>query len=894
MKSSLVWRSIVVVLVLAGWVYSLFPIHDRDFLGVLRNEAAAELTAFEKTAPRAEAKVAKLQQRLDDMADKSSATYTRLDAERRELEAEAKRSVELLERFTQLLADTEQLLAEDPSLAAYMAVREAAKGTSSRRRVALNQFVHVPTQPKASNKLVLSYLRRKAAGKLRLGLDLRGGTEFVLGFNPDELPSDRRGDPAIVRDQIIEILRNRVDVMGVVEPEIKQIGPTSISLRMPMVSEGDKADIRRTIKQTAKLEFKLVHPRNNALVQQYHADPEAFQAPTGYEYREMEVERDGVADMQVIFVRARPERLSGEEVIRGRATYNEFGNYRVTLALNTRGAAAFYRITEAHVGEQLAIVLDGKVYSAPTINEPIAGGNAEITGGFTAEEARRLAGVIESGNLPVSISIDSEFGTDPTLGADSIRSGTWAAVCGMICVVLFMVAYYRLAGVIAVSALACNILLVMGTLTLTGATITLPGIAGIVLTIGMAVDANVLIFERIREECRKGKSIGNAVKAGYGRAFVTILDSNLTTLLTALILFRVGTGPIRGFAVTLSIGIVASMFTALFMTRAVFDLLLYLGRLRGLQMASLFTNPKIDFLKLKRVAIGFSGVLLVVSLAWVGVRGSSVLSIDFLGGTEVTYRYTGSVEAPSVATIRQGLDAAGYQDCRIGYKYSVAQGGRLLEVVLPERSTDEEKLDLDRIAETLNAAADGDAFRQVQTTSVGGLIGAQFQKQAVIAAVLAAIGIIVYISFRFEFAYGVASVVALVHDVIIAGGLYLLCGRQLSLPVVAALLTIMGYSLNDTIVVFDRIREDLALQKGGTYAEIINLSINQTLARTVLTSVTTLLVVLVLFLFGGGAINDFALVMLLGICVGTYSSIFVASIIVAAWHKRARGHTDAA
>ncbi|MCF7855790.1 MAG: protein translocase subunit SecF, partial [Candidatus Pacebacteria bacterium] len=372
------------------------------------------------------------------------------------------------------------------------------------------------------------------------------------------------------------------------------------------------------------------------------------------------------------------------------------------------------------------------------------------------------------------------------------------------------------------------------------------------------------------------------------RAFVTILDANLTTLITALILYRVGTGPIRGFAVTLSIGIVASMFTALFMSRAIFDLLVSMGWIKNLSMASIVKNPTFDFLKVKNVAFAASGLLIVVSLVCALVRGHDAMSIDFAGGTAVAFRVTGE-SPPSVRDVRDVVGGMGYTSARVGYKYSAAGQSKLLEVVLPEQSTDEAALDLDKLTASLDDAFEDATFEHAQTTSVGSVIGERFREKAVWAIVLAVIAIIIYISFRFEFAYGVASVLALVHDVIIAAGVYLLLGRQLSLPVVAALLTIMGYSLNDTIVLFDRIREDLGLLKNKSYRDIINLSINQTLSRTLLTSLTTLLVVIILFLFGGGAINDFALVMLLGIVVGTYSSIFVASATIATWHKPVRG-----
>lgn len=893
MKRSLIWRSIVISAVLLGWLLSLFPLKDKDVLDVFRKLSAKTVVELREDAEEATADVADLKKKLEALTDKEGEKAAKFQKQLDERQAEADKASGLVTQYDELMARVDAIL-KDSSTAPYRAILDAAQGDVGHKRVRLSDYISIPTRSSASNKVVMSYIRRKAAGKLHLGLDLKGGTEFVIGFDAEEVPAGRPVES--VRDQIIEILRNRVDVMGLVEPELKPTGPNSISLRMPSVTEGEKADIRSTIKATAKLEFRLVDKDNAVKVREYNADPRNFHPNRGYEYAELETEEEGEVKTEVIFISKRAERIRGEDVERAMATFDEFGNWAVSLAFNTRGSKAFAAVTSEHVNERLAIVMDGKVYSAPVIREAITGGRAEINGSFSAEEARRLAGVIESGNLPVSISIDSEFGTDPTLGRDSIQSGIWAAATGMGLVLLFMIYYYRFAGVVAIIALFCNLILVLGTLTLTGATITLPGIAGMVLTIGMAVDANVLIFERIREELLNGKTIGNALKAGYGRAFVTILDSNLTTLLTALILYRFGTGSIKGFAVTLSVGIIASMFTALFMTRLIFDLRLYTGSLKAFKFVVFkpITDCAYNFLSIKKITAGVSITVAILSIVVMVARGSGALSIDFAGGTEVAYAGEKGVE-PSVADVRAFLKTQGFDNVRVGYKSSPAQGARLLEFTLPQRSTDESGLDMDGLLVAMNQKFPDAKLTQVQTNSVGGLVGKEFQRKAILAAVLATLGIIIYISFRFEFAYAVASVVALIHDIVIAAGIYLMWGfgaRQLSLPVVAALLTIMGYSLNDTIVVFDRIREDLSLHRGRSYVDIINLSINQTLSRTLLTSLTTLLVVLTLYLFGGGAINDFAVVMLVGVIVGTYSSVFVASAIIASWHKHSRDHVE--
>lgn len=888
MKSSLLWRFALIVVVIVAWTVSLFPLHDRDVHVIFQKMARPQVEDLQQQAESARETVEQLQAKLEG-AEEGGRKAEKLSEKLAEAQAEADEAKKLLDQYDELIETVEKLHAQHPGWAWYRTYEEAAKRGADRRAIRLREFVPVPLQPSASNNLVLSRVRNKATGKLRLGLDLQGGTEFIIGFDADDIKTN--DPPERIRDQIITILSNRVDSMGVSEPEIKAAGETTISLRMPSVTEDSKADIRRTIKQTAKLNFHIVHENNQDLAKQYRESPEDFETPLGYTRKEMEIERDGDIQTEILFIKRRSTDVKGEDVNRATATFGEFGSYSISLEFTSDGAGNFSDVTSENVGRRLAIVLDGKVYSAPNINEAISGGRAQITGSFSPEEAQRLAGVISAGNLPVSISIDSEFGTDPTLGKDSIRSGVQATLWGLAAVVVFMLLYYRIAGAIAILALGINILLVMGTLTLAGATITLPGIAGIVLTIGMAVDANVLIFERIREERKHGKTLWNGLKAGYNRAFVTIVDANLTTLITALILFRVGTGPIRGFAVTLSIGILASMFTALFMTRTIFDLLISRGWVTKLSMFSFFENPNFKFLNVRKIAASISVVVLLFSLGTALMRGRDALSIDFTGGTAVALQHE-SDAPPSVGDIRKVLQNAGFEEVRPGYKSAAQEESRLLEVSLPERSTNEAQMNPVDIADALNEAFPEANFTIGQTNSIGGLVGERFQQKALLAGVLAAVAVILYISFRFEFTYGIAAVVALVHDVLIAMGIYLLCGRQLSLTVVAALLTIMGYSLNDTIVVFDRIREDLALITKGTYRDIINISINQTLSRTVLTSLTTLLVVIILFLFGGGAINDFALIMLIGVVVGTYSSIFVASSMVAIWHKTSRQHAE--
>ncbi|MDQ0287930.1 protein translocase subunit SecD [Oligosphaera ethanolica] len=893
MKKSLIIRWIIIALVVIGWLSAMFPIRDKDYLGEFDRISAKQLAALQARSQNV-LKVGnpdELKAKLDAMEAKDSDEYKALQKSYSELQASPDYEAWVkVKDFAELMRRVAAVRSDDASISGYKALERAAQGNADLYRINLSDFVNVPFQAKASNKTILRYVRVKSAGKLRLGLDLQGGTEFVLGFNEKDVPKDEKVED--IRDRILVIMDNRLNSMGVTEPEIKATGKNTISVRMPSVDEADKSDIRSTIKQAAKLEFHLVAENSDELVSQYMADRQNFRTPPGLIRKEIESERNGELITQVVFIEKTPQRIRGEDVDKAFPNVDEFGNWSISLRFKSRGARAFADVTGKNVGRQLAIVLDGVVYSAPNIREAISGGQAEISGSFTFEEARRLSGVIASGNVPVTVNIDSEFGTDPTLGADSVRSGSWAGLLGMALVILFMMWYYRVAGLIAVSALVVNTVLVLGTMALTKATITMPGIAGMVLTIGMAVDANVLIFERIREELKRGKTIGNAIVAGYQRAFSSIFDSNLTTLVTAFFMYQFGSGSVKGFAVTLSFGIFASMFTAIFMTRAIFDLLVLRDIIKGLPMRTFkfLENLNVDYLKYRKNAIRGSLVLCVVSLACFGVRyfgTKDALGLDFAGGTELAYTCDG--QAPDVDEVRKFLGTQGYGDnLRVGYKRG--QGGeRLLEIVLPIIKVKDQVQEVDYTA--FSMALD-QAFPEVkiglkQTNTVGGNVGAKFRNDAIWAAVLSTLGIIVYLAFRFELMFGLAAVLAVAHDALVSAGLFMLCGGQLSLTAMAALMTIFGYSLNDTIVIFDRIRETRELNKDKSYYELINQAVNESMSRTLLTSLTTLLVVVSLLVFGGGAIFDFALIMFFGIFTGTYSTIFIASAFINTWHKRA-------
>jgi SecD/SecF fusion protein len=562
------------------------------------------------------------------------------------------------------------------------------------------------------------------------------------------------------------------------------------------------------------------------------------------------------------------------------------GDPEVEFTLNDEGARRFAEITRNNVGRRLAIVLDHELYSAPRINGEIPTGRGEITGNFSIEEAQQLANVLQN-PLQVPVGIRSESSVDPTLGKDTIRSGISSAVYGTIAVAGFMIAYYLFAGFVADIALLMNIIILLGVMCSVGTTLTLPGIAGVVLTIGMAVDANVLIFERIREEFGKGKSLRAAVTAGYDRAFRTIFDSHVTTLISSIILIYMGTGPIKGFGVTLTIGVAASLFTALVVTRLIFDFLLSKGWLKSLPMLHIIKVTKVDFMRFSKFAFIISSAIIIIGLAYGGfIRGKDVLGIDFAGGDNLTLRFSQKVEPDK---LRETIAKVGIPDVQIQFQKDIARNSETLRITSPYGTGE-------KIGANLAKSFPEAHFEEMGVEQVGPAIGGEIMSNALIAGMLSMFGILIYVAIRYEFSFAVGAIVAVVHDILLTIGCYCLTGlfgegRRFNATMVAAVLTIIGFSLNDKVVIFDRIREDLKLGVRGSFKDIINQALNQTLSRTIITSGTVFLATMSLFVFGGGAINDFAFTFLIGIITGTYSSIYIASAFVLWWHKGERPQT---
>lgn len=779
-----------------------------------------------------------------------------------------------------------------------------------------NYFPQFNPDPDANaNLYVLNRVQRMAAGKVRLGIDLKGGTSFRLGMDMDYLRQKEEAALAAAgtnatalnpvefsykreaaMSQAVEVLRRRVDSLGVAEPVIQPVGEDQIIVQLPGLSAAEMDSARQQIQRAAFLEFRLVHERSAELLRDGLIEP-------GYErMTQVSVNKQGqkiATELLVSKRRAagvidgRRVELTGQHVSQARVDRAEFtGQPEIVFRLNGEGAQLFGQITSENIGREMAIILDGRLQSAPTIQDAILGGNGVIHGNYTEKEAFDLSSVLQN-PLQAPLKLLSESRVDPTLGADTIASGVRAALAGLIFVSVFMLVYYLLGGLIANAALVLNIIILLGVMSQIDATLTLPGIAGIVLTVGMAVDANVLIFERMREELAAGKSLRGAINAGYERAFVTILDSNLTTLIASIVLIVMGTGPIKGFGYTLTIGIGVSMFTALVFTRLVFDLLLDRGLLKRLKMLSFIGATRVDFLKLARPAFILAWLIILSGLSY-GVlgRGGDAVNHEFKGGVEVTFSFRERPDQEQVsASVRQAIGS----EPTVQFQRDIGGGNETL-VVKSELVTDPAiQNEADRIERTAKLIAEslakdfaGAGLAVANQELSGPSVGAEIQQSALISVVLALFGILVYVAFRYEFSFAVAAVVAVIHDVLMTSAVYFLAGYQMSSPMIAALMTIIGFSINDTIVIFDRIREDLRLNIRGSFKELINIALNQTLSRTIITSGTVFLSTLALFVFGGGGLRDFSFALLIGIVSGTFSTIYIASAIVLWWHKGQR------
>ena len=786
-------------------------------------------------------------------------------------------------------------------------------------------------------------------------------------FTNDQVIRVIREEAKSAVDNSFNVLRNRIDRFGVTQPNIQQVGNSGkILIELPGVKDPER--VRKLLQGTASLEFWRTYQGNevnlyavdarvadilNNLSDSTAVENPLFRvlSPSGWNnacigfaagvdtatvnrYLTMAadvlpagfkgmwsvkptdlVKGNNLYELVAIKVTSSDGKapLDGGVVTDARVNFN--GSQRggngapsVSMTMNAEGANKWAQITKSEIGKQVAIVLDGLVYSYPTVNSEITGGSSEITGNFDVQEAEDLANVLKSGKLPAPATIIQEQVVGPSLGSASIRAGLISFLIAFCLVLIYMVFFYQGAGLIADVALLCNVLLLFGVLVSFGAVLTLPGIAGLVLTLGMAVDANVIIYERIKEELAAGKGFSLAVHDGYKNAYSAIIDGQLTTLITGIILYIFGSGPVQGFATTLIIGIVTSVLTSIFITRIIFDDRIKAGKSVAMSnklTQNILKNTKVDFIGLKKWSYAISGALIIISIASIAFKGFSY-GVDFTGGRTYIVRFDKSVTAEDVrASVEATFEAAAKEAGIDQYSVEVKQfGGDAQMKITTQYKNDSESTEVDAEIEGLLYDSLKDFYAEniqlddfkstlenpngiISSDKVGPTIARDITRSAFIAVFLALLAIFGYIALRFKgWTWGLGGVVSLAHTALIVIGFFSLFNGILPFNLdvdqtfIAAILTIIGYAINDNVVIFDRIREQKGLHPKEDFRTTVNTALNATLTRTLNTSVSTLLPMLAIAIFGGESIRGLAVALCLGVIIGTYASIMIGTPIM--------------
>ncbi len=666
--------------------------------------------------------------------------------------------------------------------------------------------------------------------------------------------------------QSIEVISKRINELGTTEPIVQRQGTDRILVQVPGLQDPQR--LKDLIGQTAKLTFQMVDV-SMSVQEAVNGRPPAGSSVLY-----------STDDPPVPYLVENRILVSGENLVDAQATFDQRTSEAVvSFRFDAKGAARFGQATQQNVGRPFAIVLDNEVISAPRINEPILGGSGQISGNFTSESANDLAVLLRAGALPVDLTIVEERTVGPSLGADSISGGKFASLIAGILVVGFMIVAYGTLGVIANVALAANVALIIAILSILGATLTMPGIAGIVLTVGMAVDSNVIIYERVREERRLGRSLVQSLDSGFARALATIVDANFTTFIAAVILFYLGSGPVRGFAITLAIGIITTVFTAFTLTRWLIAIWLRRAKPKELPRGMIQFVPDdttLPFMSWRRYAFALSAALsIAATILFFTIEMN--YGIDFRGGTSIEIQ--AKQGSSNSAEVRERLSELNIGDVQV--QDFGSNRDLLIRIESQGLGDSGEQGVVDKVRSELE---DQYEFRRVE--SVGPTVSSELAFNGTLGVVASLVAMLIYIWFRFEWQFGAGAVIATIHDVTMMIGLYVLTGIEFNLTSIAAILTIVGYSINDTVVVYDRVRENLRKYKKMPIEQLLDLSMNQTLTRTILTGVTTLLALTALYLFGGEVIQSFVFAMIFGILVGTYSSIFVAGPLLILFRLR--------
>lgn len=764
-----------------------------------------------------------------------------------------------------LVKERLQTLTQD----ARRALREAKIGAESIRRSG-NGVVVTLADPATTSQAATELTKlASAVGNPGLGitatdLDVRQSSGTVTLALTEAGLTDRT---AAAVEQSLEIIRQRIDQVGVAEPTIQRVGSDRILVQLPGVQ--DPARIRELLGSTAKMSFHLLS--TSATGDFVPAGVTMLKDAAGRSYP----------------VEDRVE-LTGDRLTDARVGFDQTTNEpMVSFRFDSAGARRFADITRDNVGRPFAIVLDDHVLSAPVIREPITGGSGQISGAFTVAEATDLAAMLRAGALPAKLTVIEERTVGADLGADAIEMGITTGLVGFALVVGFMLTLYGAWGLLANLALGLNVILTFAGLTLLGATLTLPGIAGIVLGVGLAVDANVLINERIREEQKKGMSAIAALDAGFRRAYSTIVDGNVTALIASVLLFWFGTGPVRGFAVTMGLGIAISMFTAVSVVRMLMLAIVRARKLKRIDIRPLLPfrlipdGTAIPFMKARFFGIGFSAFLSLASIGLFIYPGLNY-GVDFRGGIQLQVETAAPAD---LAGFRSGLDGLGLGEVTL---QAFGDDNHLL--VRVERQPGDEAAQTAAVERLKQEVTVIDASAKVIGTEVvGPKVSGELATAGVLAVVFASLAMLVYIWVRFEWPFAVGAIATLILDITKTVGFFALTGLDFNLTAIAALLTLVGYSVNDKVVVYDRMRENMRLYKSMPLRELIDKSINETLARSLYTSVTAFLSLLPMAIWGGSAVESFAVPMIFGIVIAASSSVFIAApilLFLGDWRKR--------
>ena len=834
------WKLLLSVAI-AGWALSeLFPLKDVPFPAYAAANVTAKKAEFDKLLGEAAVRVRRGQAPSESIALKQIGKERRLD-------------------LTQFFPD--------------IRIEDTLKNIEKR------------------NDILVGELLRRSKGRLQLGLDLRGGVAFTLQVEEKAAARERDDVRKEKLQKAIEIISTRISSSNVggggvlSEPIIRAVGEDRIEVELPGVSPKDDPEIIENVTKPARLDFRLVHPTLTP-----DTSPNG-EIPPGYEVKTLDEgdRANGDAVSTELFIKRIPE-MTGEDISNAFAHADMYGKPEVGLEFTSVGKKHFADLTRAIADEgkrtgnlgRLAIVLDGKLYEAPTVREEIDGGSAVITGSFTDREAENLADVLNN-PLDLPLRVTEQYEVGPSLATDAISSGFKASVIGTVLVAAFMITFYTTGGLVAVGTLAVNIMIILGVMASFGATMTLPGLAGIVLTIGMAVDANILIFERMREELAVGKSLGVANQSGYRKALTTIIDAHIVQLIICTIMIVLGTGPIKLFGVTLAIGVLSTMFSVLITAHLIMEMLIDAGWMKKLRMGHLLKSIHVDFVKYGRPAAIASLLLVVVGVGVVVYKGNAIYGVDFAGGDMIKMQFKDRLD---ISQVRQVAEASRIGDINPNYVSALGGGDDVLEIETPEGKAD-------AMFAALTAAYPSAGLDLVGRDHIGATVGRQIEVNALLAVGVSMLTILVYIAFRFEFGFGVGAMFSTQHDILMTIGIFVLTGHQFSAPMVAAILCIAGYSINETVVVFDRIREELKLNPTGSLREVVNAAINKVFARTIMTATTTFLAALALYVFGSGVLKDISFTFLVGIVTSTFSAIFIAAQVFYWWHKGDRKHVEA-